>query len=155
MTVRPGSLLAELKTSHSLRRAVYIYMAVTVVLFIVILTVTVNQTVSRNNEQWQQEAEASISQARTLNNSSVRSISDYMLQRLESYEVRGLLYSAEYSTYLNIRARDIYDQLTSISSLVKNIQLINFKTNTVIDQNGRYRCDVYGDQGILELLRGL
>lgn len=155
MTVRPGSLLAELKTSHSLRRAMYIYMAVTVVLFVVILTVTVNQTVARNNEQWQLEAEASISQARTLNNSNVRSISDYMLQRLESYEVRGLLYSAEYSTYLNIRARDIYDQLTSISSLVKSIQLINFKTNTVIDQNGRYRCDVYGDQGILELLRGL
>lgn len=155
MASKSGALLSELKTSHSLRRALYIYTAVTLVLFVAILMVTVNQTLSRNNEQWQTEAKASIQQAHALNHSSVRSISDYMLQRLESYEVRGLLYSADYTTYLNIRARDIYDQLTSISSLVKNIQMINFKTNTVVDQNGRYPCEIYGDQSILGLLEGL
>lgn len=155
MAIRPGSLLTELKTSHSLRRAMYIYMTVTVVLFVIILSMTVHQTVSSNNEQWQMEARASIRQAQALNNSSVRSISDYMLQRMESYEVRGLLYSADYTAFLNIHARDIYDQLTGISNLVKSIQMINYQTNTVIDHNGRYRFDLYGDQGILTLLESL
>lgn len=155
MSARPGELWAEIRASHSLRRVLYIVMAVTTVLFVVILSVTVRQMVSESNVQWQLEANASLQHAQAINDTNIRGILDYTLQRMDSYEVRGLLYSSEYPLQLKIRARDTYEQLTCISSLIRNVQLINYQTGTVMDHNGRFSLDTYGDQDILALLETL
>ncbi len=152
MAHRPTELIQEFKTSHTLQRALWIYMGVTVLVFTVLLAAFINQIVDENNAQWQHDAEVTLQQTKTLNDSSIRSISDYIQQRMDSYDVRSLIYNAEYTTYQAIRSRDIYLQLTSVSGMVWNIQLINFNTRTVLDNNGRYSFDVYGDQGILTIL---
>lgn len=155
MSSKPSELWGELKNSHATKRALLIYMAVTAVIFMVILTLTVNQTISSNNRQWQLEAQASIEQIQSLNEVSVRSISDYMQQQMDTYDLLSLLYSADYSMYMKIHVRDVYEQLANVSTLVKNVQIINFQTQTIIDHNGRFSFEHYGDQSILALLEGL
>lgn len=152
MATGRSRLLQEFKRSHTLRRTLSIFMAVTVVMFIAVLVLSTNQMVNDSNTQHQRQATASLQQAETLNNTAVRSISDYMLTRLESYEVRGILYGREYTPYLAIHCRDIYDQLTNISDLIHSVQMVNFSTSTVLDHNGRYTFSRYGDQDLLILL---
>ncbi|MGN1019048.1 MAG: helix-turn-helix domain-containing protein [Aristaeellaceae bacterium] len=152
MSSRHGELWAEIRASHSLRRVLYIVMAVTTVLFVIILSVTVRQMVMQNNVQWQLEADSSLKHAQAINDTNIRGILDYTLQRMDSYEVRGLLYSPEYPVQLKIRARDVYEQLTCVSSLIRNVQLINYQTGTVMDHNGRFSLEGYGDQDILAFL---
>ena len=155
MSVKPSELWTEVKNSHTIKRALLIYMIVTTVMFMLILIVTVNQTITSNNKQWQLEAHESIKQAQSMNNVSVRNISDYMQQQMDTYDVLSLLYSADYSMYQRIRVRDVYEQLANISSLVKNVQLINFQTKTIIDHNGRFPFEYYGDRGLFTLLESL
>ncbi|MGN0779005.1 MAG: helix-turn-helix domain-containing protein [Aristaeellaceae bacterium] len=155
MSAKGGKLWAEVKASHSLRRVLYIVMTVTTAMFIIILMLTVGQMVSRNNEHWQQEADASLQHAQSLNETSIRNVLDFVLQRMQDYDVHGLLYSSTYPMSLRVHTRDIYEQLTCISSVIRNVQLINFQTGTVIDHNGRFTLDRYGDQDILTLLSTL
>lgn len=155
MSVKAGELWTEIKNSSAVRRALVIYMMVTAILFMLLLIVTVNQTINSNNKQWQLEAQESIKQAQSMNNVSVRNISDYMLQQMDNYDVLSLLYGSDYSMYQRIRVRDVYEQLANISTLVKNVQLINFQTRTIIDHNGRYSFEHYGDQGLFTLLDSL
>lgn len=155
MSVKPGELWTEVKNSHAIKRALLIYMIVTALLFMVLLIVTVNQTISSNNKQWQLEAKESIKQAQAMNDVSVRNISDYMQKQMDTYDVLSLLYSSDHTMYQRIRVRDVYEKLANVSSLVKNVQLINFRTQTIIDHNGRYSFEHYGDQGLFILLDSL
>lgn len=155
MSVKPGELWTEVKNSHAIKRALLIYMIVTAVLFMLILIVTVNQTITSNNKQWQLEAKESIKQAQSMNNVTVRNISDYMQQQMDTYDVLSLLYGGDYSMYQRIRVRDVYEQLAGVSSLVKNVQLINFQTQTVIDHNGRFQFEHYCDLELFNILDNL
>ena len=50
MSVKPSELWTEVKNSHTIKRALLIYMIVTTVMFMLILIVTVNQTITSNNK---------------------------------------------------------------------------------------------------------
>lgn len=149
-------LLQELKSSRALRRTLCIFMAVTLVVFVTVLVISTNQMVRSSNEQRQRQAEASLQQINVLNDTTVRSITEFMLTRLmESYEVRALVYGKEFTPYLSIHCRSIYDQLADVSDLIYNVQLVNYSTQTVLDHTARYPFDSYGDQTVLELLSTL
>lgn len=153
MAASRNYLLQELKTSRVLRRTLCIFMAVTLVVFVTVLVISTNQMIRSSNDQRQRQAEASLQQIDVLNDTTVRSITEFMLTRLmESYEVRALVYGADFTPYLSIHSRSIYDQLADINDLIYNVQMVNYSTQTVLDQNGRYAFDRYGDQALLEWL---
>lgn len=155
MSIKKMMPLAALKSSYALRRSMLIHLIVSALLFTIILFFTFQDTVVRANEKELQEAQASLSQAQMLNDTYLRSISDYMVQAMDTYEVQGLLYSADFTEYLSIRSRNVYETLTDVSSLVSSVQLVNYNTKTVLDGNGRYSFDLYGDADLLALLSSL
>lgn len=132
-----------------------IHFAVSFLLFLLILIFVFHNTVIRANEKELKEAQASIDQAWTLNDTYLRSISDYLVQALDTYEVQGLLYSADFTDYLSIRSRKVYESLVNISRLVSSVELVNYNTRTVLDGNGRYSFDRFGDAGLLALLSSM
>ena len=152
LTGKKKTLPGLLKSSYALRRSMLIHLIVSVLLFTIILFFTFQDTVVRANEKELQEAQASLTHAQMLNDTYLRSISDYMVQEMDSYEVQGLLYSAGFTNYLSIRSRKVYDTLKDVSNLISSVQLVNYNTKTVLDGNGRYSFDLYGDQGLLTLL---
>lgn len=155
MITKCMALIQEFRTSKALRRALCIHMGVIIVLFVVVLTIVVNGLLNRSNMQWINEAATSLEQANALNEFSIRSISDYMLRRMDDYDMLRLLFGADYPQTLSIHSRSIYENLTNVSELIRNVQLVNFNTQTVLDGNGRYPFDRYGDQTLLTLLNTL
>ena len=155
MMIEQPALIRDIRSSRALRKTLLIYIAVTMVLFMAILFFYISNSINEDNEQWLQVAEATLEQARATNATYIHSLTDYMLQYIESYEVRATLYNAEYSQYLSVRSRNVYTQLTSISSLVRNAQFVNFNTDTVLDANGRFAFNIYGDAEVLDLISSL
>ncbi len=144
-----------IRSSYALRRSMVIHLGVSLVLFFCILVFTVNATVVRANERELAEVRASLKQAETLNDAYLRSISDFMTRALGTYEVQGLLYSRDYTDYLSIRSRQVYDSLANVSNLISSLELVNFNTRTVLDGNGRYSFEHFGDAELLSLLAEL
>ncbi len=146
-------VLRDLKNNRTLRHTIYIFLAVTCTVSMVILFLFTNQMLNSGNDQKQRQAEASIRQIELINNTSISSMSQYMFSRMaESYDISGLLYSSDYTKYLLVNSRKIYEQLANINELILNVQLVNYSTQTVLDQNGRYAFANYGDYELLEFL---
>ncbi len=152
VTAQKTGLVHFLKNSYALRRSMLLHMIVSAILFIVILFFVFHTTVVQSNEKELNEAQASLTRAQMLNDTYLRSISDYLIQAMDSYEVQGTLYGTTFSEYLSIRSRSTYETLTDVSNLISNIELINYNTQTVLDGNGRYSFDTFGDSELLELL---
>ena len=129
-----------------------LHMIVSAVLFFMILFFVFHTTVVQSNEKELNEAQASLTQAQMLNDTYLRSISDYMIQAMDAYEVQGTLYGTTFTEYLSIRSRSTYETLTDVSNLISSVELVNYNTQTVLDGNGRYSFDKFGDSGLLELL---
>ena len=129
-----------------------LHMIVSAVLFFVILFFVFHTTVVQSNEKELNEAQASLTQAQMLNDTYLRSISDYMIQAMDAYELQGTLYGTTFTEYLSIRSRSTYENLTDVSNLISSVELVNYNTQTVLDGNGRYSFDKFGDSELLELL---
>ena len=154
MTEKKQGISGTLRNSYALRRSMLIHLGVSLILFLVILIFTFQTTVVSANTRELAEAQSSLNQAEILNNTYIRSISDYMIQAMDTYEVQGLLYSAGFTNYLSIRSRNVYEGLADVSDLVSSLELVNFNTRTVLDANGRYSFDTFGDAELLSLLSG-
>ena len=128
-----------------------LHMIVSAVLFFVILFFVFHTTVVQSNEKELNEAQASLTQAQMLNDTYLRSISDYMIQAMDAYELQGTLYGTTFTEYLSIRSRSTYENLTDVSNLISSVELVNYNTQTVLDGNGRYSFDKFGDSELLEL----
>ena len=66
--------------------------------------------------------------------------------------MQGTLYGTTFTEYLSIRSRSTYETLTDVSNLISSVELVNYNTQTVLDANGRYSFDKFGDSELLELL---
>ena len=152
MADKRHGLSAALRSSYALRRSMLIHLGVSLVLFLILLIFTFQTTVVSTNTRELAEAQSSLNQAEMLNSTYIRSISDYLIQAMGTYEVQGLLYSANYTNYLSIRSRTVYEGLVDVSDLVSSLELVNFNTRTVLDGNGRYSFDTFGDTELLSLL---
>ena len=118
MTEKKQGISGTLRNSYALRRSMLIHLGVSLILFLVILIFTFQTTVVSANTRELAEAQSSLNQAEMLNNTYIRSISDYMIQAMNTYEVQGLLYSAGFTNYLSIRSRNVYEGLADVSDLV-------------------------------------
>ena len=152
MTAQRNGLVHFIKNSYALRRSMLLHMIVSAVLFFVILFFVFHTTVVQSNEKELNEAQASLTQAQMLNDTYLRSISDYMIQAMDAYELQGTLYGTTFTEYLSIRSRSTYENLTDVSNLISSVELVNYNTQTVLDGNGRYSFDKFGDSELLELL---
>ncbi len=147
-----AGFVRELTSSRTLRKMLGLYVAISLVLFVVLLSVFCFQLTERMHQDRLRGARATLDTAEQMNDHYVRSIINYGIQSLDDYEVRGLLYSNDFSSYLSINSRNIYNQVAGISGLLANVQFVNNNTRTVLDSNGRYSFDVYADEALLAWL---
>lgn len=147
-----SSQTRELFSSRTLRRMLLLYVCISLVLFVTILSVLSVRMVRKERETRIVEARVNLDRAEHVNENYIRSILNYGVLALDDYGVRGLLYSNEFTPYLSINSRSIYTQVANISNLVTGVQFVNFNTRTVLDANGRYAFQNYGDQELLAWL---
>ena len=149
-------LLREFNASRTLRKTFLIHLAVSLFAFMLILAFLTSYEAKRTDEKWLGVAADSLRQAEAINNSYLLSLTEYMTNQLENeYRVRSLIYNSTYTQYQSVYSRTVYEQLAASSQLIKTVQLVNFNTCTVLDNNGRFSFDGYTDSELLMLLQSL
>jgi AraC-like DNA-binding protein len=96
--------------------------------------------------------EQTITQAYSVNQTILKDIVGYCYTLLGNSSMDEILYSDHYDANIALEALQQNDNLRKVSSLITSSYFINFKTHTIIDQNGRRNISNHPDQEIFEML---
>lgn len=143
----------EYQNSIYLKKVLYSYLLVTCMIFIlfsIMLFIMTNKNYSAAMEDLQDQT---ITQAYSANQTILKDLVGYCYHLLENTSMSEILYGDKYNISIALDATELHNNLEQTSSLIVSSYFINFRTGTIIDQNGRMAISNHADQQIFEMLQ--
>lgn len=143
----------EYQNSVYLKKVLYSYLLVTCMIFIlfsIMLFIMTNKNYSAAMEDLQDQT---ITQAYSANQTILKDLVGYCYHLLENTSMSEILYGDKYNISIALDATELHNNLEQTSSLIVSSYFINFRTGTIIDQNGRMAISNHADQQIFEMLQ--
>lgn len=145
----------EFQRSIYLKKVLYSYLLISCMIFIlfsIMLFFMTNKNYSSALENLQDQT---IVQAHSVNQTILKDLVGCCYNLLENASMTEILYGDRYNTSIALEAAQLNDNLRKTSSLIVSSYFINFRTGTVIDQNGRSAIANHTDQQIFDMLESM
>lgn len=142
----------EYRHSTYLKKVLHSYLLISCIifsLFSVMLFFMTNKNYGTALEDLQDQT---IEQAHSVNQTILKDLVGCCYTLLENANMTEILYSDQYNISIALEAAELNDNLRKTSSLIISSYFINFRTGTVIDQNGRNTIGNHPDQQVFEML---
>lgn len=154
MKIRNFMRIIRQEYQHSiyLKKVLYSYLLISCIifsLFSIMLFFMTNKNYSTALEDLQDQT---IEQAHSVNQTILKDLVSCCYNLLDNSSMTEILYSDQYNTTIALEAAELNDNLRKTSSLIVSSYFINFRTGTVIDQNGRSTIGNHPDQQAFEML---
>lgn len=92
-------------------------------------------------------------QAYNANQSTLKDIVIYCDQKMEDPIVRELMYNTKHDVVTMLKIDSAIESITSISSLIHSVYIVNFEAETITSKFGISPFDKFADQDILSILQ--
>lgn len=142
----------ELKNSDLFQRVLSSYLLISCIVFILfslVLLLSSNREYFSTLEQMQEQT---IAQAYNINQTTLKDIIAYCNGLIDKPTMTSILYDDDFSPSLALEATKLNDNMRNVSSLIRSVYFINFRTGTIIDQNGRTRIPLHTDTEVFRIL---
>lgn len=142
----------EFQNSAFFKKVLYSYLWVSCVIFIIFIAILFVSNNQDYREMLEDMQEQTISQSYNINQTTLKDIISFCYTTLENPSMNAILYGDNSSVALAMDASELIDSLRNASSLVSSVYFINFRSRTIIDQNGRSSFENHIDGEIFEIL---
>lgn len=142
----------ELKNSAFFQRVLSSYLLVSCIVFILfslLLLLSSNREYFSTLEDMQEQT---IAQAYNINQTTIKDIIAYCNGLIDKPTMTNILYGDTFSSSLALEATKLNDNMRNVSSLIRSVYFINFRTGTIIDHNDRTRISLHTDTEIFRIL---
>jgi len=143
----------EAKSNSSFKHVLLIYLLISLCLFFVFTSMLLIFMQKNYLESIEIVSEESVDQAYDLHKTVIMDIYSYCFNMLDNANVRNLLYSDEYTVETALFARETYNDIKSVNSLIDSLYFINYRTQTVLDKAKRVNLVDFDDQDIIEYIK--
>lgn len=142
----------EYKSSVYLKKVLYSYLLVTCIIFILFSTMLFIMTNKNYSAALEELQDQTITQAWNANQTILKDLVGYCYNLLENTDMTEVVYGERYDISTALNATSLHNNLCHTSSLIETAYFINFRTSTIIDQNGRTAFANHADQQIFDML---
>lgn len=148
-------VLQEFRAKSYFKQVLFSYIVVSCFTFLIFSVLLLSVIQNQNYESLSEINTQNVAQARAFNNSTLADIANYGYNMLENATVRKLLYNDPLELSTSIIARDTYDSISFINSMITSLDFINFCTETVLTRSQRLSLEQYYDQDLLDYISNM